>query len=123
MSWCWQQAPELRPTASRVVEVVKAKEFSSLLAGVCISDYGKVLCASYCIVHTASCQEQKETLASSNDSNSFCTSHNENLYYTSKNTINYEIWISNSNNIQSSTVTILKYCGKFTAIEVCYKLL
>ena len=123
MNWCWQQAPELRPTASQVVEVIKTKEFSSLLGGVCINDYGKVLCASYCIVHTPSHQKQKDTLASSKDSNSFCTSQNENMYSTSENATNYEIWISSSNNIQSSTVTVLNYCGKFTAIEVCYKLL
>ena len=120
MNWCWQQAPELRPTASQVVEVVKSEEFCCLRDGVCINDYGKVLCVCHRNIQSATHQKEIDTFLSMNkeDSNSFPTPHSENTRSASENATHYEIWISSSNNIQSSTVTILDYCGKFTAIEV-----
>lgn len=118
MNWCWQQDPELRPTASEVVEVVNSKEFCCLVDGVCINDYGKVLCVYHHNVHTASNQKESKASLSLNNgtekpSDLVATSHSEN-HENSK----HEIWMSSSNNIQSSTVTVLDYCGKFTAVEV-----
>ena len=120
MSWCWQQAPELRPTASQVVEVVNSEEFCCLCDGVCINEYGQVLCVCHHNIHTTTHQKETDTMLSMNkeDNNSFSIPHTENMYSASENATHYEIWISSSNNIQSSTVTVLDYCGKFTAVEV-----
>lgn len=120
MNWCWQQDPELRPTASQVVETVKGEEFCCLIDGVCINDYGKVLCIHHCTLHTADYQKARETSLSLNKDNLELSDSVANLQsgYSSKSATKYEIWISSSNNIQSSKVTVLDYCGKFTAIEV-----
>ena len=114
MGWCWQQDPELRPTASQVVQVVNSEEFCCLRDGICINDYGQVLCV--CATH----QTETDTSLSVNkeDINSFSISQYENTCSASKNATHFEIWISSSNNIQSSTITVLDYCGKFTTIEV-----
>lgn len=119
MSWCWQQDPVLRPTASEVIKVIKSDEFCCLVDGVCINDYGKVLCVYHRNIHIADGMKEREGSVSLNKgstkpSDSFITSqckYNENA-------AKYEIWMSSSNNIQSSTVTVLDYCGTFTAIEV-----
>jgi len=120
MNWCWQQDPELRPTASEVVEAVKSEEFCCLINGVCINDYGKVLCVHHHTLHTANYQEARETLNKDNvkPEDSVAILQSENSFSASKNTTEYEIWISSSNNIQSSMVTVLDYSGKFTTIEV-----
>ena len=120
MSWCWQQDPELRPTASQVVEVVKSEEFCCLRDGVCINDYGQVLCVCHCTIHAGTHQTEADTslLVNKEDTNSFSFHHNKNVCSASENAAHHKIWISSSNNIQSSTITVLDYCGKFTAIEV-----
>ena len=117
MNWCWQQDPDLRPTASEILNVMKNVEFCCLVDGVCINDYGKILCVYHHNIHTTTDQKEKISLNKGNmkPSNSFVTSQYEN----NKNGAKYEIWISSSNNIQCSTVTVLNYCGKFTAVEVC----
>lgn len=127
MNWCWQQDPKLRPTASQVVESVKSEEFCCLLNGICINDYGKVLCVYSHKVHNMNHQKKNKSLLNRDslkplDSSAILQS--ENQYSASdcasKNTAKHEIWLSSSNNIQSSMVTILEYCGKFTAVEVRY---
>ena len=45
MIWCWQQDPEVRPTASQVVEVAKSEQFCRLIDGIRIDDNARVLCA------------------------------------------------------------------------------
>lgn len=120
MNWCWQQDAKLRPTASEIVEAVKSEEFCCLVDGVCINDYGKVLCAYHRKVHTANDQKERGASLSLNKG-SIKPSHSSAIsqYKNNENATKYEIWISSSNNIQSSTVTVLNYCGKFTSVEVC----
>lgn len=118
MNWCWQQDPELRPVASQVVEVIKSEGFCCLTDGVCINDYGKVLCVYHRSIHTTNHQKERELSSNKGTtelSDLFSLQQSE---CPSKDVTNYEIWISSSNNIQSSTVTVLDYCGKFTAVEV-----
>lgn len=81
MSWCWQQDPELRPTASQVVEVVKSEEFCCLRDGVCINDYGQVLCVCHHNIHATTHQTETDTLLSVNkeDTDSLSIPHNENM--------------------------------------------
>ena len=45
MIWCWQQDPEMRPTASQVVEVAKSEQFCRLVDGILIDNHARVLCA------------------------------------------------------------------------------
>ena len=45
MIWCWQQDPEMRPTATEVVEVAKSEQFCRLIGGIHIDDNARVLCA------------------------------------------------------------------------------
>lgn len=45
MIWCWQQDPEVRPTATEVVEVAKSEQFCRLIDGIHIDDNARVLCA------------------------------------------------------------------------------
>ena len=45
MVWCWQQDPEMRPTATEVVEVAKSEQFCRLIDGIRIDDNARVLCA------------------------------------------------------------------------------
>ena len=45
MIWCWQQDPEVRPTATDVVEVAKNEQFCRLIDGIHIDDNARVLCA------------------------------------------------------------------------------
>lgn len=45
MIWCWQQDPEIRPTATEVVEVAKSEQFFRLIGGIHIDDNARVLCA------------------------------------------------------------------------------
>jgi len=44
MIWCWQQDPEMRPTASQVVEVARSEQFCCLVDGIRIDNDGRVLC-------------------------------------------------------------------------------
>ena len=45
MIWCWQQDPEMRPTAAQVVEVAKSEQFCRLVDGVLIDNNARVLCS------------------------------------------------------------------------------
>ena len=45
MKWCWQQDPEMRPTATQVVEVAKSEQFCCLVDGILIDNNAQVLCA------------------------------------------------------------------------------
>ena len=45
MIWCWQQDPEMRPTATQVVEVAKNEQFCRLVDGILIDNNARVLCA------------------------------------------------------------------------------
>lgn len=45
MIWCWQQDPEMRPTATQVVEAAKSEQFCRLVDGIHIDDNARVLCA------------------------------------------------------------------------------
>lgn len=45
MIWCWQQDPEMRPTATQVVEVAKSEQFCRLVNGIHIDNSARVLCA------------------------------------------------------------------------------
>jgi len=44
MIWCWQQDPEMRPTASQVVEVARSEQFCCLVDGIRIDNDGRGLC-------------------------------------------------------------------------------
>ena len=45
MIWCWQQDPEMRPTATQVVEAAKSEQFCRLIDGILIDNNARVLCA------------------------------------------------------------------------------
>ena len=45
MKWCWQQDPEMRPTATQVLEVAKSEQFCCLVDGILIDNNAQVLCA------------------------------------------------------------------------------
>ena len=45
MIWCWQQDPEVRPTATQVVEAARSEQFCRLVDGILIDNNARVLCA------------------------------------------------------------------------------
>ncbi|XP_065901967.1 leucine-rich repeat serine/threonine-protein kinase 1-like [Dysidea avara] len=47
MIWCWQQDPEMRPTATQVVEVARSQQFCRLVDGIRIDNDGRVLCVCH----------------------------------------------------------------------------
>ena len=47
MVWCWQQDPDMRPTATQVVEVAKSEQFCRLVDGIRIDNDGRVLCVCH----------------------------------------------------------------------------
>lgn len=42
MVWCWQQLPENRPSAQKIMGVANTEQFSRLLDGIRICNSGKV---------------------------------------------------------------------------------